>query len=66
MTWAQQVINAACAVQTIRVAQYAARMSELDACGGWVEVDHGSSVAMMVARQESRSPPERRLSSPRT
>ena len=38
---AQQVINAACAVQAIRVAQYAGRVCEQDACGQWVEVDHG-------------------------
>ena len=37
--WAQQVINAACAVQALRVAQYAARVCEQDACGQWVEVD---------------------------
>ena len=37
---AQQVINAASAVQALRVAQYAARVSEQDACGRWVEVDH--------------------------
>src|SRR5450756_1086173 len=36
---AQQVINAGCAVQALRVAQYAARVSEQDACGQWVEVD---------------------------
>jgi len=36
---AQQVINAACAVQALRVAQYAARVCEQDACGQWVEVD---------------------------
>ena len=38
---AQQVINAACAVQTLRVAQYAAREQEQDPSGAWVEVDHG-------------------------
>ena len=38
---AQQVINAAAAVQTIRVAQYAARDDEQDGSGAWVEVDHG-------------------------
>ena len=38
---AQQVINAACAVQAILVAQYAGRVCEQDACGQWVEVDHG-------------------------
>jgi len=38
---AQQVINAASAVQAARVAQYAARVSERDGCGRWVEVDHG-------------------------
>jgi hypothetical protein len=38
---AQQVINAASAVQTIRVAQYAAREQEQDSCGAWAEVDHG-------------------------
>ncbi len=38
---AQQVINAACAVQALRVAQYAAREEEQDSSGRWVEVDHG-------------------------
>jgi hypothetical protein len=38
---AQLVINAAAAVQTLRVAQYAARDEECDASGRWVEVDHG-------------------------
>jgi len=38
---AQQVINAASAVQAIRVAQYAAREEEQDGTGAWVEVDHG-------------------------
>ncbi len=38
---AQQVINAASAVQALRVAQYAAREEEMDAAGHWVEVDHG-------------------------
>ena len=38
---AQQVINAASAVQTLRVAQYASREQEQDPCGAWVEVDHG-------------------------
>ncbi|MBE3074215.1 MAG: hypothetical protein IMZ75_04605, partial [Actinobacteria bacterium] len=38
---AQQVINAASAVQTLRVAQYAAREEEQDGSGVWVEVDHG-------------------------
>ena len=38
---AQQVINAASAVQTLRVAQYAGRDEEQDAGGAWVEVDHG-------------------------
>jgi len=38
---AQQVINAASAVQAVRVAQYAAREEEQDATGAWVEVDHG-------------------------
>jgi hypothetical protein len=38
---AQQVINAASAVQVLRVAQYAARVTELDGSGAWVEVDHG-------------------------
>jgi len=37
---AQQVINAASAVQAARVAQYAARVSERDGCGRWVEVEH--------------------------
>src|SRR5450756_655323 len=38
---AQRVINAACAVQALRVAQYAGREQEQDACGAWVDVDHG-------------------------
>src|SRR5665647_1255652 len=38
---AQQVINAAAAVQVLRVAQYAGREEEQDAAGAWVEVDHG-------------------------
>jgi hypothetical protein len=38
---AQQVINAASAVQALRVAQYAARAGEQDIVGDWVEVDHG-------------------------
>jgi len=37
---AQQVINAACAVQILRVAQYAARVTQRDASGAWVEVEH--------------------------
>ncbi|MEO6142803.1 MAG: DUF222 domain-containing protein [Dermatophilaceae bacterium] len=38
---AQAVINAASAVQTLRVAQYAARDQERQATGAWVDVDHG-------------------------
>src|SRR5450759_4943025 len=38
---AQQVINAAAAVQALRVAQYAGREQEQDGSGAWVEVDHG-------------------------
>ena len=38
---AQQVINAAAAVQVLRVAQYAAREDEQDAGGQWVHVDRG-------------------------
>ena len=38
---AQKVINAACAVQALRVAQYAGRETEQDHTGAWVEVDHG-------------------------
>ncbi|HEY8821994.1 MAG TPA: DUF222 domain-containing protein [Dermatophilaceae bacterium] len=38
---AQMVINAACAVQALRVAQYASRDQEQDASGAWVDVDHG-------------------------
>ena len=38
---AQQVINAACAVQALRVAQYAAGEEEQDPSGQWVEVEHG-------------------------
>jgi hypothetical protein len=37
---AQQVINAAAAVQAVRVAQYAAREQEQDDAGQWVEVVH--------------------------
>jgi hypothetical protein len=39
---AQQVINAAAAVQALRVAQYAARDDVQDSSGAWVEVDHGT------------------------
>jgi hypothetical protein len=38
---AQMVINAASAVQVMRVAQYAGRDEEQDASGAWVEVDRG-------------------------
>jgi len=38
---AQQVINAASAVQALRVAQYAGREQEQDGTGAWVDVDHG-------------------------
>jgi len=38
---AQQVINAASAVQALRVAQYAGREEEQDASGAWGDVDHG-------------------------
>jgi hypothetical protein len=38
---AQQVINAAAAVQALRVAQYAGREQEQDSTGAWVDVDHG-------------------------
>jgi hypothetical protein len=38
---AQRVINAAFAVQALRVAQYAGREQERDRRGGWVDVDHG-------------------------
>ena len=38
---AQKVINAASAVQALRVAQYAGREEEQDDCGAWVDVDHG-------------------------
>ena len=37
---AQKVINAATAVQVLRVAQYAARDEEQDSTGGWVDVQH--------------------------
>jgi hypothetical protein len=37
---AQQVINAASAVQALRVAQYAARVTAQDDLGEWVEIDH--------------------------
>ena len=37
---AQQVINAAAAVQAVRVAQYAAREQEQDGAGRWIEVVH--------------------------
>ena len=36
---AQQLINAASAVQVLRVAQYAGRVQGYDACGEWGEVD---------------------------
>jgi hypothetical protein len=38
---AQRVINAASAVQSLRVAQFAGREHEQGASGAWVEVDHG-------------------------
>ena len=38
---AQKVINAASAVQALRVAQYAGRDEEQDDSGAWVDVDHG-------------------------
>src|SRR4029079_16879609 len=38
---AQRVINAASAVQAVRVAQYAGREQEQDGSGAWVEVDQG-------------------------
>ena len=38
---AQRVINAASAVQALRVAQFAGREQEQDGSGAWVEVDHG-------------------------
>ena len=38
---AQRVINAACAVQALRVAQFASRDQEPDDSGAWVDVDHG-------------------------
>jgi Domain of unknown function (DUF222) len=38
---AQRVINAASAVQALRIAQCAARTVEQDGAGEWVEVDHG-------------------------
>ena len=38
---AQQVINAASAVQVLRVAQYAARDEQRNEAGAWVEVEHG-------------------------
>jgi hypothetical protein len=38
---AQRVINAASAVQGLRVAQYAARVTEQDRAGDWVEVQVG-------------------------
>jgi len=38
---AQQVINAASAVQALRVAQSAGREQEQDSTGAWVNVDHG-------------------------
>jgi hypothetical protein len=38
---AQRVINAACAVQALRVAQFAARDQEPDGAGVWVDVDRG-------------------------
>jgi hypothetical protein len=41
---AQQVINAAGAAQALRVAQYAARVTEQDGSGQWVEVEHDLGV----------------------
>jgi len=38
---AQKVVNAASAVQALRVAQYAGREVEQDDAGVWVDVDHG-------------------------
>jgi len=38
---AQAVINAASAVQVLRVAQFAGREEEQDSTGVWVDVDHG-------------------------
>ena len=38
---AQRMINAASAVQALRVAQYAGRDEERDDSGAWVDVDHG-------------------------
>jgi len=38
---AQAVINAASAVQALRVAQFAGRDQEQDSTGVWVDVDHG-------------------------
>ncbi len=38
---AQQVINAASAVQALRAAQYASREQAQDSSGVWAEVDHG-------------------------
>jgi hypothetical protein len=38
---AQRVINAASAVQALRVAQYAGRDEAQDDSGAWVDVDHG-------------------------
>ena len=38
---AQRVVNAAGAVQALRVAQYAGRQQEPDGSGVWVDVDHG-------------------------
>ncbi|MBC7558539.1 MAG: hypothetical protein H7270_04145, partial [Dermatophilaceae bacterium] len=37
---AQRVVNAAGAVQALRVAQYAGRQQEPDGSGVWVDVDH--------------------------
>jgi hypothetical protein len=38
---AQRVVNAASAVQALRVAQFAGREQERDGVGVWVDVDYG-------------------------
>jgi len=43
---ARQVINAASAVQALRVAQYAAREQEQDSCGVWGEANPASCAAV--------------------
>ena len=51
---AQQVINAASAVQTLRVAQYAGRDEEQDAGGAWVEVNPINPSPLLIPPEGER------------